>query len=91
MAPRSTATASSSIVIRRTRRHGERSESLIVGVTEAERHMAKTKKKPSQARVGNRVTLRRSIEKGTPTPATTGAKRKKARRTAASKMQKARR
>ena len=53
--------------------------------------MAKTKKKPSQERVGNRVTLRRSIEKGSPTSATTGAKRKKARRTAASKMQKARR
>jgi hypothetical protein len=52
--------------------------------------MAKTKKKPSQAAVGSRVTLRRSIEKGGLTSATTGAKRKKAGRTAASKMQKAR-
>jgi hypothetical protein len=52
--------------------------------------MAKTKKKPSQERVSSRVTLRRSIEKGTPTPATTGAKRKKASRTAASKIQRAR-
>jgi hypothetical protein len=52
--------------------------------------MAKTKKKPSQARVGARVTLRRSIEKGAPTSATTGAKRKKAGRTAASQTQKAR-
>jgi hypothetical protein len=52
--------------------------------------MAKTKKKPSQERVGNRVTLRRSIEKGSPTSATTGAKRKKAGRTAANKTQKAR-
>jgi hypothetical protein len=52
--------------------------------------MAKTKNKPSQAAVGNRVTLRRSIEKGAPKSATTGAKRKKAGRTAASKMGKAR-
>jgi hypothetical protein len=55
------------------------------------RHMAKTKRKsPSQARVGSHVTLRRSIEKGAPTSATTGAKRKKAGRTAASKTAKAR-
>jgi hypothetical protein len=53
--------------------------------------MAKTKRKsPSQARVGSRVTLRRSIEKGAPTSKTTGAKRKKAGRPAASKTQKAR-
>ena len=52
--------------------------------------MAKTKKKPSQAGVGSRVTLRRSIEKGGPTSATTGAKRKKAGRTSAGKTQKAR-
>jgi hypothetical protein len=52
--------------------------------------MAKTKKKPAQARVGNRVTLRRSIEKGAPTSATTGAKRKKARRTLTSNTQKTR-
>jgi hypothetical protein len=52
--------------------------------------MAKTKKKPSQGRVGSHVTLRRSIEKGGPTSGTTGAKRKKAGRTAASKMQKTR-
>jgi hypothetical protein len=53
--------------------------------------MAKEKRKsPSQAAVGSRVTLRRSIEKGSPKSATTGAKRKKAGRTAASKTQKAR-
>jgi hypothetical protein len=53
--------------------------------------MAKSKKKsPSQKPVGSRVALRRSIEKGAPTSATTGAKRKKAGRTAASKLQKAR-
>jgi hypothetical protein len=52
--------------------------------------MAKTKKKPSQARVGSHVMLRRSIEKGAATSGTTGAKRKKAGRAAASKMQKAR-
>jgi hypothetical protein len=54
--------------------------------------MAKTKKKsPSQARVGSHVTLRRSTEKGAPTSATTGAKRKKAGvRTAPSQTTKAR-
>jgi hypothetical protein len=52
--------------------------------------MAKTKKSPSQARVGSHVTLRHSIEKGAPTSATTGAKRKKTGRTAASKTTKAR-
>jgi hypothetical protein len=54
------------------------------------RQLAKTKKKPSQARVGTPVTLHRSIETGAPTSATTGAKRQKAGRTAASKTQKAR-
>ena len=53
--------------------------------------MAKEKKKsPSQKAVGNRVTLRRSIEKGSPKSATTGAKRKNKGRTSASKTQKAR-
>jgi hypothetical protein len=54
--------------------------------------MAKEKRKsPSQAAVGSRISLRRSIEKGSPKSATTGAKRKNAgHRTSASKTQKAR-
>jgi hypothetical protein len=54
--------------------------------------MAKEKRKSaSQAGVGSRKQLARSLSKGAPKPATTGAKRKKAGRTSATALGKARR